>query len=114
MSANRIESCRFRWFAFTHSTLIRTARITGSVFLIIAAALILSWWLTLHQIPRLITQAMLSVASSKEGVIGRQLVLLRDKVMVLPQPGQTLGEDLAHLGPEDLLVILALHRRGPP
>lgn len=44
---------------------------------------------------------------------GRQLVLLRDNVMVLPQPGQTLGEDLAHLGPEDLLVILALRRRVP-
>lgn len=56
--------------------LIRTARITGTVFLIIAAASILSWWLTFHQIPQLIAQTLLSITDSKAGVIGMILILL--------------------------------------
>lgn len=56
--------------------LVRTARITGSVFLIIAAASILSWWLTFHQIPQMIAMAILSIASSKAGVTALILVLL--------------------------------------
>lgn len=43
----------------------------------------------------------------------RQLVLLKDQVLLLPQPGQTIGEDLAHFGPEDMLVVLAFRRRTP-
>lgn len=43
----------------------------------------------------------------------RQLVLLKDQVALLPQPGQTVGEDLAGFGAEDMLVILAFRRRVP-
>ncbi|THF62241.1 MurR/RpiR family transcriptional regulator [Pseudothauera rhizosphaerae] len=43
----------------------------------------------------------------------RQLVLLKDQVVLLPQPGQTVGEDLAGFGPDDMLVILAFRRRVP-
>lgn len=41
----------------------------------------------------------------------RQLVLLRENVKLLPATGQTLGEDLAELGPEDILVAVGLRRR---
>ncbi|PLX66546.1 MAG: MurR/RpiR family transcriptional regulator [Azoarcus sp.] len=43
----------------------------------------------------------------------RQLVLLKNHVALLPQAGQTIGEDLAAFGPDDMLVILAFRRRVP-
>ena len=43
----------------------------------------------------------------------RQLILLKDHVALLPQAGQTIGEDLAAFGPDDMLVILAFRRRVP-
>jgi len=43
----------------------------------------------------------------------RQLVLLKEQVTLLPQPGQTLGEDLAGFTAEDMIVILAFRRRVP-
>lgn len=43
----------------------------------------------------------------------RQLVLLKDHVALLPQAGQTVGEDLAGFGADDMLVILAFRRRVP-
>ncbi|PLX66542.1 MAG: C4-dicarboxylate ABC transporter permease [Azoarcus sp.] len=99
--------------------LIRTARITGSVFLIIAAASILSWWLTFHQIPQMIAQAMLSVASSKEGVLALILVLLlfvgmflditAALIILAPVLGPltaAVGIDPVHAG---IMIILALN-----
>lgn len=41
----------------------------------------------------------------------RQLLLMRPDVLLLPQPGQTLGEDLVDLGPEDVLVVVGMRRR---
>ncbi len=41
----------------------------------------------------------------------RQLVLLRPGTALLPAPGQTLAEDLADLGSEDLVVLVAFRRR---
>lgn len=41
----------------------------------------------------------------------RQLILLRTGVRLLPTSGQTMGEDLVDLGPEDLVVIIGLRRR---
>ncbi len=41
----------------------------------------------------------------------RQLVLLRPGTALLPAPGQTLAEDLADLGTEDLVVLVAFRRR---
>lgn len=43
----------------------------------------------------------------------RQLVLLKDQVSLLPQPGQTIGEDLAGFTPDDAIVLLAFRRRVP-
>ncbi len=43
----------------------------------------------------------------------RQLVLLKDQVSLLPHAGQTIGEDLAGLTGEDVVVILAFRRRMP-
>lgn len=45
--------------------------------------------------------------------LARQLVLLKGNVVVLPQPGQTVGEDLAGLGSGDILIVLAFRRRVP-
>ena len=42
--------------------LIRTALITGVVFLIIASASILSWWMTFEQIPQIIARFFLSIS----------------------------------------------------
>ena len=41
----------------------------------------------------------------------RQLVLLRPGTVLLPAPGQTLAEDLADLGGEDVVVLVAFRRR---
>lgn len=43
--------------------LIRTSRITGVVFLIIASASILSWWMTFMQIPQMLATFFLSLSS---------------------------------------------------
>lgn len=44
--------------------LIRTGRITGVVFLIIASASILSWWMTFMQIPQQLASFFLSLSSN--------------------------------------------------
>lgn len=41
----------------------------------------------------------------------RQLILLRPGVRLLPTSGQTIGEDLVDLEPDDLVVIIGLRRR---
>ncbi|WP_199244316.1 TRAP transporter large permease [Pseudodesulfovibrio cashew] len=56
--------------------LIRTARITGVVFLIIASASILSWWMTFMQIPQQIADAFLSLSTTPWMVKGMILILL--------------------------------------
>ncbi len=43
----------------------------------------------------------------------RQLVLLKDNVCLLPQPGQTIGEDLAGFTVDDIIIIIAFRRRVP-
>ncbi|HMA06521.1 MAG TPA: TRAP transporter large permease, partial [Ramlibacter sp.] len=49
--------------------LVRTARITGVVFLIIAAASILSWWMTYMKLPQLITGMFLGLTSDPSMII---------------------------------------------
>ncbi len=56
--------------------LIRTALITGVVFLIIASASILSWWMTFMQIPQAIAALFLSLSSNPRVIIGLILMLL--------------------------------------
>lgn len=53
---------------------IRTARVTGIVFLIIAAASILSWWMTFEQIPQTIAAFFFSI--SRDPVIIKALILV--------------------------------------
>ncbi|MFP4348928.1 MAG: TRAP transporter large permease [Desulfococcaceae bacterium] len=56
--------------------LIRTSRITGIVFLIIASASILSWWMTFMQIPQAIAALFLSLSSNPRVILGMILMLL--------------------------------------
>ncbi|MFY0989520.1 MurR/RpiR family transcriptional regulator [Halomonas sp. C05BenzN] len=41
----------------------------------------------------------------------RQLLLMRPDVSLLPQSGQTLGEDLVDIGEQDVLVMIGMRRR---
>jgi len=63
-------------WASLYEMLARTARLTGIIFLIIASASILTWWMAFNQIPQAIAQAMLSVSSDPNMIIGMILVLL--------------------------------------
>ena len=56
--------------------LVRTAIITGVVFLIIASASILSWWMTFLQIPQSIAQLFLTVSDNPTVILGMILMLL--------------------------------------
>ena len=56
--------------------LIRTAQITGIVFLIIASASILSWWMTFMQIPQMVATLFLSLSHDPRVVLGLILALL--------------------------------------
>ncbi|WP_075183499.1 MurR/RpiR family transcriptional regulator [Pantoea sp. 1.19] len=42
----------------------------------------------------------------------QQLLQSRAQVHILPQPGQTLAEELVDIGPEDCVVVLAFRRRS--
>lgn len=55
--------------------LIRTARITGIIFFIIATASILGWWMTFNQIPQAIAAGFLSI-SDDPGIILAMILLL--------------------------------------
>lgn len=41
----------------------------------------------------------------------QQLIQTRSQVYILPQPGQTLAEDLVDITPEDMVVVIAFRRR---
>ncbi|MBT4289006.1 MAG: TRAP transporter large permease [Deltaproteobacteria bacterium] len=56
--------------------LLRTAKITGVVFLIIASASILGWWMTYMRIPQKITEFFLSISSNPNVIIALILLLL--------------------------------------
>ena len=56
--------------------LIRTARITGIVFLIIASASILGWWMTFNQMPQAIAAAFLAVSDNPAVIVALILALL--------------------------------------
>ena len=59
-----------------YQMLARTALITGIVFLIIASASILGWWMTFEQIPQAIAEGFLSLSQNPATVIGMILLLL--------------------------------------
>jgi tripartite ATP-independent transporter DctM subunit len=99
--------------------LIRTARITGIVFLIIASASILSWWMTFMQIPQKIAAFFLFLSTDPRVVIGLILALLLGIGMfmdinaaliilapVLAPLTATIGMDPVHAG---IMIILSLN-----
>ncbi len=63
-------------FASLVEMLVRTARITGVVFLIIASASILSWWMTYERLPQMITSLFLSISDNPATIILMILLLL--------------------------------------
>ncbi len=55
---------------------VRTTRITGVIFLIIASASILGWWMTFNQIPQLIASGFLSISENPNAIIAMIIALL--------------------------------------
>ncbi len=99
--------------------LIRTARITGIVFLIIASASILSWWMTFMQIPQKIAAFFLMLSSNPNVIIALILGLLlvvgmfmdinAALIILAPVLGPlttTIGMDPVHAG---IMIVLALN-----
>lgn len=99
--------------------LIRTARITGIVFLIIASASILSWWMTFMQIPQKIAAFFLFLSSDPRVIIALILSLLlavgmfmdinAALIILAPVLGPltiTIGMDPVHAG---IMIVLALN-----
>ena len=99
--------------------LIRTARITGVVFLIIASASILGWYLTFLQIPQAITAWFLSLSSNPTVIIALIVALLLGIGMfmdinaaliilapVLAPLTLQIGMDPVHAG---VMIVLALN-----
>jgi tripartite ATP-independent transporter DctM subunit len=100
-------------------TLIRTSIITGVVFLIIASASILSWWMTFMQIPQSVAKLFLSISRNPQVVITLILCLLliigmfmdinAALIILAPVLGpltQTIGMDPVHAG---VMIVLALN-----
>jgi tripartite ATP-independent transporter DctM subunit len=99
--------------------LIKTSRITGIVFLIIAAASILSWWMTFLRLPQQVAALFLSVSTDRYMVITMILALLlfigtimyinAALIILAPVLGTlttTIGMDPVHAG---IMIVLALN-----
>ena len=111
----------FRTVKFSHiyEMLVRTARITGVVFLIIAAASILSWWMTYMKLPQLITGLFLGITSDPSMIILMILVLLlilgmfMDINAILIVLGPILGALAMSIGMDPvqagIMIVLALN-----
>ncbi len=99
--------------------LVRTARVTGVVFLIIAAASILSWWMTYMKLPQLITGLFLGLTSDPSMIILMILLLLlvlgmfMDINAILIVLGPILGALATSIGMNPvqagLMIVLALN-----
>ncbi|UWQ35388.1 TRAP transporter large permease (plasmid) [Leisingera sp. M527] len=102
-----------------YQMLARTSLVTGIIFLIIATASILGWWMTFEQIPQAIAQAILSVRSSPSVVILMILLLLLfiglfldiNAALIILAPVlapllTTIGMEPVHAG---IMIILALN-----
>jgi len=99
--------------------LIRTARITGVIFLIIASASILGWWMTFEQIPQLVAKGILAVSDDPNVIIGLVILLLLviglfmdiNATLIILAPvlaplTLSIGMDPVHAG---VLIVLALN-----
>jgi TRAP-type transport system large permease protein len=99
--------------------LIRTARVTGVVFLIIASASILSWWMTYMKLPQMITAAFLGITTNPATIILMILILLlilgmfMDINAILIVLGPILGALATSIGMHPvqagLMIVLALN-----
>ena len=98
---------------------VRTTRITGVIFLIIASASILGWWMTFNRVPQMIAAAMLSVSENPDIIIGLILILLLviglvmdiNATLIILAPVLApltveIGMDPVHAG---IMIILALN-----
>lgn len=98
---------------------VRTTRITGVIFLIIASATILGWWMTFNQVPQTVANALLSVSSNPQVIIGLILMLLLviglvmdiNATLIILAPVLApltlkIGMDPVHAG---IMIILALN-----
>lgn len=102
-----------------YGMLVRTARITGVVFLIIAAASILSWWMTYMKLPQLITGLFLGLTSDPSMIILMILVMLlilgmfMDINAILIVLGPILGALAMSIGMDPvqagIMIVLALN-----
>lgn len=102
-----------------YEMLERTALITGVVFLIIASASILGWWMTFEQIPQAIAAGFLSISESPAAIIGMILALLLgiglfmdiNAALIILAPvlaplTLSIGMDPVHAG---IMIVLALN-----
>ncbi len=98
---------------------VRTTRITGVIFLIIASATILGWWMAFNQVPQAVATSLLSVSSNPNVIIGLILLLLLviglvmdiNATLIILAPVLApltlkLGMDPVHAG---IMIILALN-----
>ena len=99
--------------------LVRTTRITGVIFLIIAAASILGWWLTFNQIPQAVATGLLSLSDDPKVIIALIIGLLLfigmfmdiNATLIILAPvlaplTLSIGMDPVHAG---IMIILALN-----
>ena len=99
--------------------LVRTTRITGIIFLIIASASIIGWWMTFNQIPQAIAAGFLALSDDPNAIIGMIIVLLLfiglfmdiNATLIILAPVLTpltaaIGMDPVHAG---IMIILALN-----
>jgi tripartite ATP-independent transporter DctM subunit len=98
---------------------VRTTRITGVIFLIIASATILGWWMTFNRVPQAIAEVILSISENPDVVIGLILLLLLliglvmdiNATLIILAPVLAplllkIGMDPVHAG---IMIILALN-----
>lgn len=98
---------------------VRTTLLTGVIFLIIASAAMLGWWMTFNRVPQAIAGAMLAISSDPKVVIAMILVLLLviglvmdiNATLIILAPVLApltllIGMDPVHAG---IMIILALN-----
>jgi TRAP-type transport system large permease protein len=98
---------------------VRTTRLTGIIFLIIAAASILGWWMTFNQIPQAVAAGVLSLSDNPNVIIAMIIGLLLfiglfmdiNATLIILAPVLApltlhIGMDPVHAG---IMIILALN-----
>ncbi len=106
-------------FADLYEMMVRTTRITGIIFLIIASATILGWWMTFNQIPQAIAAGFLALSSEPAVIIALILALLLfigmfmdiNATLIILAPvlaplTAKIGMDPVHAG---IVIVLALN-----